>query len=334
MEQAISLTIEEYRKARFVRRKILQHKRRFRNKRHQQQGIGGPSVIFSHPNRSPNDTVTSPLIPTNKRQSNVQSNRRSLQSSSPSAQDFSPLPMPPSPMLTSHNLMDCSAKFINTPSTIHSQRFETPKITDFNTYSNSVTPTSNTFNGTKLTGCSINKENSSSTNPISKRMSQVAKNNTPLANITSNYVNRHREPAANQTTGFSKKNTRPGVFGKARTHLSSLNVNLANKFNESATSHTNNPTYVATQVDIPFDHPIGNKRTQANISSPHEELQTSDHTDSSDVDEFENQSDSESDDDVTMSAVTDPLSGEPLGINGYFVLRLPKYTYLSFFFLL
>jgi hypothetical protein len=228
--------------------------------------------------------------------------------------------------------MDCSAKFINTPSTIHSQRFETPKITDFNTYSNSVTPTSNTFNGTKLTGCSINKENSSSTNPISKRMSQVAKNNTPLANITSNYVNRHREPAANKTTGVSNKITRPAVFGKARTHLRSLNVNLANKFNESATTHTNNPTHVATQVDIPFDHPIGNKRTQANISSPHEELQTSDHTDSSDMDEFENQSNSESDDDVTMSAVTDPLSGEPLGINGYFVLRLPKYTYLSFFF--
>jgi hypothetical protein len=188
--------------------------------------------------------------------------------------------------------------------------------------SNSIpsTPTSPPFYGTNYTGGTINKENSFGTNPNSKRKSQVANKKTPLANITSNYVNRHREPVPTKNTGASMNNSRSDLCVKSLTHCSSLQVNLANQFNATATCHTNTQTCVTSQLHTSQEPDIRRKRTQANISSPVEEVYLADHTDSSEEDEFENPSESDSDDDSHMSFGTSRSSVAPLGMKCYFVL--------------
>jgi hypothetical protein len=77
---------------------------------------------------------------------------------------------------------------------------------------------------------------------------------------------------------------------------------------------------VTSQLHASQEPDIRRKRTQSNISSPVEEVYPADHTDSSEEDEFENPSESDSDDDSHMSFGTSRSSVAPLGMKCYFVL--------------
>ncbi|KAK2363418.1 ATP-dependent DNA helicase PIF1 [Trifolium repens] len=234
-------------------------------------------------------------------------------SSNPSPGSISPQTINPSPLFSRQSLKICSPSYLHTPCPSQSPMSGTNQISISQSNSIPSTPTSPPFYGTNYTGGTINKENSFGTNPNSKRKSQVANKKTPLANITSNYVNRHREPVPTKNTGASMNNSRSDLCVKSLTHCSSLQVNLANQFNATATCHTNTQTCVTSQLHTSQEPDIRRKRTQANISSPVEEVYPADHTDSSEEDEFENPSESDSDDDSHMSFGTSRSSVAPLG---------------------
>jgi hypothetical protein len=209
---------------------------------------------------------------------------------------------------------------IQTPTTGNKRGSGGPKTTLNQTQFHSSSPIYTHLCQSQNNSYQSDKENSTSVGQNSKRVPQLSKKNTPLTNITSDYINRKLSPRKPLTSNGSSNIPKPPVLNKPRHHARRLQVNLATKFNDADTTSTNIPVDVPNHVPTSIVSALTTKRSQPDTVNPdHHNQSSGDDSESSDSNQFEDETDSESDVDQDPVSPTDVLSNGRQGLCSFHI---------------
>jgi hypothetical protein len=314
MDQSASNRRAASAKARFIRKKILQHKRRFRNKMYQQLKIQAST------NTSTPQTATlshsQPIAATTHPISNagaILNSHKSPASITAKSQIFTTPPTVHHPRFDSHASTITSNVFhvLTVKGNTSGPRNQTSKVKPFHGCSPICTP----LYSSQYHMDHSNKENNQSAGPSSRRQSISAAKNTPLTNITSNYVNRKNKTTSSQHLRTSQPKPMHGAHHKSRQPSNSFKVNLSSKFDAATT--TSNVIQVHQPNQIPtLTEASGSTHKRANPTAEqsHDAIPDYDDSDSSEeCNEYGDESGSESDCDDPTGSLPNGLPAAPQG---------------------
>jgi hypothetical protein len=327
MDQTASSRKAESAKARFIRKKILQHKRRFRNKKYQQLKINASPTTYSHQTGMfpQNRNITTPKTPIING-GPILNSHKSPASVTVNNQSFTTPPPVSHPMSSVQHSTDASHEFTVLAADGKCGRPRKPRTKQ--TPDHALSPISTPLYVSQYNLNQSDKENNQSHGPSSRRESISSAKYTPLTNITSNYVNRQKNTIPFQPSGGSQPKPKQATHLKSTKQSMSFQVNLATKFNATKSTPVDIPVREPNQLPTTFASGLKHKRTHPNITPSQDAIPSSSGSDSSEDNQSGYESESESDCDDPHGSLTNALLESPLGFCCCFpyIYILPRIT--------